>query len=303
LQGTVVWMDGELVPWDQAKVHISSNSLHYGSAVFEGVRGYYHDGEIYVFKLREHIRRLIESAKIIMLKNPYSEKDLIEATVRTLRENRYTTNVYIRPILYGGENVMTLDPQEVPVRAAILTFPLDKFFKKFGLRVGVSTWRRVPDTSLPPRAKASANYLNSMLATRDARQAGYDEAILLDQNGYVSEGPGENIFLVKDRMISTPPASSAILEGITRGTVITLARDLGYQVVERPISRVELYTADELFFTGTAVEIQPIIEVDGRVVADGQPGAVTKQLYELYQRVVRGLEPRYRSWLTPVYNR
>ncbi len=303
MQGSVVWMDGEFVPWDQAKIHISSNSLHYGSAVFEGVRGYYHEGEIYIFKLREHIRRLIESAKIIMMRNHYKERDLIEAAVRTVRENRYSTNVYIRPIIYGGENVMTLDIQEVPVRAAILTFPLDKFFNKFGLRVGVSAWRRVPDTSLPPRAKAAANYLNSMLATRDAKQAGYDEAILLDHNGYVSEGPGENIFLVKDRVISTPPASSAILEGITRGTVMTMARDLGYQVVERPISRVELYTADELFFTGTAVEIQPIIEVDGRVVADGQPGEVTRQLYELYQKVVRGLEPRYRSWLTPVYNR
>lgn len=299
----VVWMDGELVPWEHAKIHIASNSLHYGSAVFEGIRGYYHEGEIYIFKLREHIRRLMESAKIIMLRNHYTEKELVEATLRTLRENRYSTNVYIRPIIYGGENVMTLDLQEVPVRAAVLTFPLDKFFNKFGLRVGVSTWRRIPDTSLPPRAKASANYLNSMLATRDARQAGYDEAILLDQAGYVSEGPGENIFLVKDRVLNTPPASSAILEGITRGTVITLARDLGYHVVERPISRVELYTADELFFTGTAVEIQPILEVDGRSVAGGQPGEITLQLHELYQRVVRGLEHRYRGWLTPVYGR
>jgi branched-chain amino acid aminotransferase len=296
-------MDGELVPWDQAKIHISTNALHYGSAVFEGIRGYYHEGELYVFKLREHVRRLIDSARIIMMRNHYTEKDLVDATVLTLRENRYTTNVYIRPIIYAGENVMTLDIAEVPVRAAILTFPLEKFFPKFGLRVGVSSWRRLPDTSMPPRAKAAANYLNSMLATREARQAGYDEAILLDQSGYVSEGPGENIFLVKDRLLSTPPASSAILEGITRGTIITLARDLGYQVVERQISRVELYTADEIFFTGTAVEVQPVIEVDGRVVGDGQPGPVTKQVYDLYQRVVRGQEYRYRSWLTPVYNR
>ncbi|MEM4416961.1 MAG: branched-chain amino acid transaminase, partial [Nitrososphaerota archaeon] len=263
---SAVWMDGELVPWDQAKIHISTNALHYGSAVFEGIRGYYHEGEIYVFKLREHIRRLIDSARIVMLRNRYTERELVDATILTLRENRYATNVYIRPIIYAGENVMTLDIAEVPVRAAILTFPLDKFFKKFGLRVGVSSWRRLPDTSMPPRAKAAANYLNSMLATREARMAGFDEAILLDQSGFVSEGPGENIFLVKDDVLSTPPASSAILEGITRGTVMTLARDLGYQVVERQISRVELYTADELFFTGTAVEIQPIIEVDGRAV-------------------------------------
>ena len=296
-------MDGELVPWDQAKIHISTNALHYGSAVFEGIRGYYHEGEIYVFKLREHIRRLIDSARIVMLRNRYTERELVDATILTLRENRYSTNVYIRPIIYAGENVMTLDIAEVPVRAAILTFPLDKFFKKFGLRVGVSSWRRLPDTSMPPRAKAAANYLNSMLATREARMAGFDEAILLDQSGFVSEGPGENIFLVKDGVLSTPPASSAILEGITRGTVMTLARDLGYQVVERQISRVELYTADELFFTGTAVEIQPIIEVDGRAVGDGQPGPVTRRIYDLYQRVVRGQEHRYRSWLTPVYGR
>ncbi|MEM1947765.1 MAG: branched-chain amino acid transaminase [Candidatus Caldarchaeum sp.] len=298
-----VWMDGELVPWEQAKVHVSVNALHYGTAVFEGIRGYFHENEIYVFRLREHIKRLVESAKIVMLKNPYSVDQLVGAVVHTIFHNGYRSNVYIRPIIYAGENIMSLNALNLPVRAAILVFPLDKFFSKQGLRVCVSSWRRLPDSSMPPRAKASANYLNSILASTEAHMMGYDEAILLDQSGYVSEGAGENIFIVKNEVLSTPPISSSILEGITRDSVIKLASDMGFRVLERPITRTELYTADELFFTGTAAEVTPIIEVDGRTIGNGAVGPVTKQLMEKYQRVVRGLEPAYRSWLTSVYGR
>lgn len=298
-----VWMDGEIVPWEQAKVHVSVNALHYGSAVFEGIRGYYHENEIYVFRLREHLKRLVDSAKVVMLKNPYTVEQLIEFTLQTIRQNGYKSNIYIRPIIYAGENLMSLNALDLPVRMAILVFPLEKFFSKQGLRVCVSSWRRLPDTSMPPRAKASANYLNSILASTEARQSGYDEAILLDQEGFVSEGAGENIFLVKSNTLHTPPASSSILEGITRDTVMTLASDMGFKVVERQISRTELYTADELFFTGTAAEITPILEVDGRKIADGLAGPVTTKLMEKYQKVVRGLEPNYRKWLTPVYGR
>ncbi|MDW8359836.1 MAG: branched-chain amino acid transaminase [Candidatus Caldarchaeum sp.] len=298
-----VWMDGELVPWEQAKVHVSVNALHYGSAVFEGCRGYYHNNEIYLFRLREHLKRLVDSARIIMLNNPYTVDQLQQAVVRTVRENGYNSNIYVRPVIYAGENIMSLNASELPVHAFIIVFQFDKFFTKQGLRVCVSSWRRLPDTSMPPRAKSSANYLNSILASTEARKAGYDEAILLDQSGFVSEGAGENIFLVKDGVINTPSTSSAILEGITRDAVITLATDMGYKVVERPITRTELYTADELFFTGTAVEILPILEVDGRTVGDGSAGPVTKQLTEKYFRVVRGQEPNYRRWLTPVYGR
>ncbi|MCS7136746.1 MAG: branched-chain-amino-acid transaminase, partial [Candidatus Caldarchaeum sp.] len=207
------------------------------------------------------------------------------------------------PIIYAGENIMSLNAVELPVRAAVLVFPLEKFFSKQGLRVCVSSWRRLPDSSMPPRAKASANYLNSILASTEARQQGYDEAVLLDQAGYVSEGAGENIFLVKNEILITPPASSSILEGITRDTVIKLSTDMGYRVVERPISRTELYTADELFFTGTAAEVTPIVEVDGRKIGDGLPGPITQKLAEKYHRIVRGLEPNYGKWLTPVYGR
>ncbi|MCS7110022.1 MAG: branched-chain amino acid transaminase [Candidatus Caldarchaeum sp.] len=298
-----VWMDGELVPWEDAKVHVSVNALHYGTAVFEGIRGYFHDNEIYVFRLIEHLRRLVDSAKIVMLKNPYSAEQLREAVIQTIRQNGYRTNVYIRPIVYAGENIMSLNAQNLPVHAAIIVFPLEKFFSKPGLRVCVSSWRRLPDSSMPPRAKASANYLNSVLASTEARQMGYDEALLLDQSGYVSEGAGENIFLVKNDVLHTPPTSSSILEGITRDSVMTLASDMGYKVVERQISRTELYTADELFFTGTAAEITPILEVDGRKIGGGTPGPVTQKLAEKYQKVVRGLEPNYRRWLTSVYGR
>lgn len=296
-------MDGEIVPWEQAKIHVSVNALHYGTAVFEGIRGYYHDDEIYIFRLREHLRRLVDSAKIVMLKNPYTVEQLFESVLQTVRQNGYKTNIYIRPIIYAGENIMSLNAVELPVRAAVLVFPLEKFFSKQGLRVCVSSWRRLPDSSMPPRAKASANYLNSILASTEARQQGYDEAVLLDQAGYVSEGAGENIFLVKNEILITPPASSSILEGITRDTVIKLSTDMEYRVVERLISRTELYTADELFFTGTAAEITPIVEVDGRKIGDGLPGPITQKLAEKYYRVVRGLEPNYRKWLTPVYGR
>uniref|UniRef100_A0A7C5Q7K5 Branched-chain-amino-acid aminotransferase n=1 Tax=Caldiarchaeum subterraneum TaxID=311458 RepID=A0A7C5Q7K5_CALS0 len=296
-------MDGELVPWENAKVHVTVNALHYGSAVFEGIRGYYHDNELYVFRLREHLKRLVDSAKILMLKNPYTVENLEQAVVRTIRENRFTSNVYIRPVIYAGENLMSLNARDLPVHAFVIVFPFEKFFSKLGLRVCVSAWRRLPDTSMPPRAKATANYLNSILASTEARMAGYDEAILLDQRGLVSEGAGENIFLVKNGVIVTPSTASAILEGITRDSVITLATDMGYRVVERDVSRTELYTADEIFFSGTAVEILPILEVDGRMVGDGTPGPITKALTEKYHRVVRGLEPAYRRWLTPVYGK
>ncbi len=295
-------MDGELIPWEHAKIHVSVNALHYGSAVFEGIRGYFHDNQLYVFRLKEHLRRLLDSAKILMLKNSYTVEELEKAVIRTIRENDFRSNVYIRPLIYAGGNIMSLNMLDLPVHALIIVFPFDKFFTKPGLDVCVSSWRRIPDTSMPPRAKATANYLNSILASTEARKVGYDEAILLDQHGFVSEGAGENIFLVKNGLINTPAASSSILEGITRDTIIKIANDMGYRVVERSILRTELYTADELFFTGTAAEILPILSVDGRTVGDGSPGPITKELMEKYHRIVRGLEPRYRSWLTPVYD-
>ncbi|MEM1963630.1 MAG: branched-chain amino acid transaminase [Candidatus Caldarchaeum sp.] len=296
-----VWMDGELVPWEQAKVHVTVNALHYGTAVFEGIRGYSHNDEIYVFRLRDHLKRLVESAKIIMFNNPYTVEQLQDAVIKTIRANGYRSNVYIRPIIYAGENIMSLNARDLPIRASVIVFPLEKFFAKTGLRVCVSSWRRLPDTSMPPRAKAAANYLNSILASTEAKMMGYDEALLLDHQGYVSEGAGENLFLVKNEVLATPPTSSSILEGITRDTVIKMASDEGFRVVERPISRTELYTADELFFTGTAAEITPIVEVDGRKIGDGAVGPVTSRLRKLYDNTVRGLEPRYKGWLTPVY--
>jgi len=277
----VVWMDGELLPWADAKVHVMTHALHYGTAVFEGIRAYHEQDELFVFRLKDHMQRLVNSAHIIGFKCRYSAQQLSEAAVRLLRENRFKTSVYIRPLVFVGAGGVGLDFRGRDVQTAIIAVPFSSYFEKTGLRVCVSSWRRVPETSLPPRAKAAANYLNSALATVDARVAGFDEAILLDQEGYVSEGSGENIFLVRHNTLNTPPLSSSILEGITRETVMRLATDAGYTVRERVISRSELYVADELFFTGSAAEVQPILEVDNRKIADGQPGKVTKQLMEM----------------------
>jgi branched-chain amino acid aminotransferase len=295
-----IWMDGELVPWHEAKVHVFTHSLHYGSAIFEGIKAYESDGDLYIFRLEDHMRRLLRSAALIHLACDYSPEKLCEAAIELLRANGFREQVYIRPLLYIGPYGISLDYSRFRTHVAILAFPFRAYFDKQGLRVCTSSWRRLPESSVPLHAKAAANYLNLSLATIEARRAGYDEAILLDQEGYVSEGAGENVFLVKQGRLITPSPASSILLGITRDTVMTLARDRGLQVEERRVARSELYEADEVFFTGTATEIQPILEVDNVPVGDGKPGRVTRELSELYSRIVRGKERAYLHWLTRI---
>lgn len=296
-----VWMDGRFVEWEKATVHVSVHALHYGTAVFEGIRAYM-GKNLYVFRLPEHLNRLMSSAKMLGLKSPYSVRELSDAIVELLRKNEFKTDLYIRPLLYVGRGSIGLDISKNEVNALIFAFPFPRYFEKpEGLKVCVSSWRRIDDDSSPPMAKVSGNYVNSVLATMEARRAGYDEAIFLDQKGYVSEGPGENIFLVRNGSLATPPLCASILEGITRNTVMELAREEGFKVEERMISRGELYLADELFFTGSAAEIMPIVEVDGRPVGEGKPGEITLRVRERFIKIVRGEDESHKEWLTPIY--
>lgn len=296
-----IWLDGELVECTRASVHVLTHALHYGTAVFEGIRGYWGGGDLYVFRLRDHVARMISSARIVGLGLEMGAEDLEKAVILVVRANSFRENIYIRPIAFAGEGGIALDISKIPVRVAVAALPFGQYLKPRGVRAKVVSWRRVPSYSLPVMAKASGIYLNSVVALREAVSAGYDEAILLDWRGFVAEGSGENVFVVKRGRIYTPPTSASILEGITRDTVIRIAPDLGLEVVEKDLVREDLYTADEVFFTGTAAEITPVVEIDGRPVGTGSPGPVAEKLAEYYRAIVTGRMKKYFEWLTPVY--
>jgi len=295
-----IWMDGELVEWSEAKVHIMTHALHYGTAVFEGIRGYWDRGVLKLFRLKDHITRLFNSAKIFYMNIPYTQAQVEEAIVETVKANSIRDNCYIRPIVYRGYGVVGLNPLKAPVKVAIAVFPFGKYLEEKGVKCCVSSWRRIAIDSQPPAAKVCGNYVNSCLAKMEAVLNGFDEAIFLDSHGYVCEGTGENIFIVKNGIISTPPIVSGILEGITRDTVMRIAEDLGFKVQERLIARSELYTCDEAFFTGTAAEITPIVSIDNRVVGDGSPGPITRKIRDQYFKVVLGNVGKYKNWISEV---
>lgn len=298
-----IWFDGKVVPADQAKISVKTHALHYGTAVFEGIRAYYRDNELYVFRLGEHSERFLKSAKMLHMGLKQTAGEISEGLVELLRANGFRKNVYIRPIAFVGEGGINLDYRNYVKHVAAFAFPFNSYFERSGLRVSTSSWRRVSLSSMMPRAKAAGNYLNSAIATVEAKLAGYDEALLLDDHGRVSEGAGENVFIVNEGALVTPPVYAAILEGITRQTTITIAGELGLKVNERPMDRSELYTADEVFFTGTAAEIEAVLEVDGRKVGDGTPGKITKELKAAYTKVVTAKSPKHKAWLTPVYGK
>lgn len=296
-----IWMDGELVPWDEAQVHVLTHTLHYGSGVFEGIRAYETTRGPAIFRLREHIHRLFDSAKIFMIDIPFTEQELIEATRETVRVNG-VQSCYIRPIAFLGYGEMGLNPLPCEVRVSIAVWPWGSYLGDEGVRNGVnvkvSSWKRHDPNSLPPAAKGTGMYINSSMAKVEALKAGYDEAILLSPQGHVSECTGENIFIVKDGKIITPPISAGALEGITQSTIHTIARDLGIDYTVQHLLRSDLYTADEAFLSGTAAEIVPIRSVDDRVVGD--PGPVTRQLQDMYFATVRGEVDQYKDWLDHV---
>jgi len=297
-----IWKNGEIVKWDQAKIHILSHVIHYGTGVFEGIRGYWSGDNLYVFRLEEHIDRLFESSELYFMDPGYTKKELSEATVELLRENNIESDCYIRPLVYRGYGKIGLNPLEAPVETAIIGFPFGKYIEAEGARCCVSSWRRIPTDVLPPESKACGNYINSVLAKVEAVKNGFDEAIFLDHDGYVSEGSGENLFIVKDDVVITPPTYSSILIGITRDTVMRLCYDMEVKVQERPITRTELIHAEEAFFSGTAAEITPIVEVDHHKIGDGDTGEFTKKLMDSFQEIVRGKISNYKDWLTPVYD-
>ena len=296
-----IWMDGELVDWDAATVHVLTHSLHYGTAVFEGIRAYRTAGGPAVFRLTEHVARLLRSAKLLSIEVPYSVDELIEAVRSTVAASGQD-DCYIRPLVYLGYGEMGLNPLASPVRVSVAVWPWGAYLGDEGIANGIrlktSSWARHDPRSLPTAAKATGMYINSSLAKVEALRGGYDEALLCTTDGYVSEGTGENVFLVSDGALVTPPSSAvAALSGITADTVITIARDLGYPVRQELLRRSDVYLADEAFLTGTAAEIVPIASLDDRPLGSGRPGPVTKAIQEVYFAAVRGKTERYKDWL------
>ena len=295
-----IWMDGKFVPWEKANVHVLTHTLHYGLGVFEGIRCYNTQKGPAVFRLRDHIERLENSARLVGIELPYSIEELMSAVKETIRANRIE-ECYIRPIAFYGYGAMGLNPEGAQVNVAIAVWPWGTYLGEEGLERGirakVSPWVRIDSRILPPQAKLVANYANSIFAKRDALASGYDEAILLNLKGFVAEGPGENVFIVKGGRLITPPISSGALEGITRDSVLKIAGDEGMGLEERDIRKEELYEADEAFFTGTAAEITPIREIDGRPIGGGRRGKVTEILQRIFFNTVRGREPKYEAWL------
>lgn len=297
-----IWMDGKLVAFEESKVHVLTHALHYGIGVFEGIRAYETaDGRSAVFRLHEHIRRLHDSAHILLMEIPFQADQLEKACVEVMKANALRAG-YIRPLAFFGTGSMGVGATN-PVQVIVAAWPWGAYLSEDGLKRGIrakiSSFSRMHVNVQMVRAKISGQYVNSFLATREATLAGYEEAILLDTDGYVAEGPGENIFIVKNGVLQTPPLSSAVLAGITRDSVLRIAKDLGIPAKEEKFTRDTLYLADEVFMSGTAAEVTPVREVDNRRIGKGEPGPVTKKVQETFFRAVRGEEPRYREWLFP----
>jgi len=300
----VIWMNGELVPYEDAKVHVLTHALHYGTSVFEGVRAYETpDGGTGVFRHADHIDRLFRSAALYHMDVPFSKDEIRAATFETITRNGLKS-CYIRPLVYRGAGPMGLYPLDCPVDVFIAVWEWGSYLgdegKKNGIRAAVVSWRKIGQDALIPIAKANGQYLNSVLAKIESEKAGYEEGILLDQRGFVCEGTGENLFIVKDGKIATPGFNSSILGGINRLSAITIAQDLGYEVVERDVARGELYIADEIFMTGTAAELTPIREVDDLPVGQGEAGPVTREIQAAFEDALHGRSERYADWLDRV---
>ncbi|HEY1694395.1 MAG TPA: branched-chain amino acid transaminase [Polyangiaceae bacterium] len=299
-----IWLDGNFVDWDAANVHVMTHSLHYGLAAFEGIRAYKRaDGASYVFRLREHIDRLFDSCKMCLLKPEFTREQVMSVCAETLRVNGMPEG-YLRPMVYVGEGAMGIYAPNNPIRTAVIAWKWGAYLGeealKNGIRAKVSSFARHHINVSLAKAKMTGQYTNSVLAKREAKLAGYDEAILLDASGFVSEGSGENIFVVRKGVLHTPDLSCSILEGITRDTVITLARELGLTVAEDRLTRDQLWLADEVFFTGTAAEVTPVREIDNRTVGDGTVGPLTKKIQQRFFEVVRGSDTSHPEWLTRI---
>ena len=297
-----VWFDGKYVLMEKAKVPITTHAIHYGTSIFEGIRAYWNGENLHVFRLDEHVKRFRRSGQFYNITLNFSDVEITDAIIGVCRKNKIKKSCYIRPFYFVGDYGINLHVTEKdPTNVAIITFPFGDLFNKNGITAGVVSWRKFSDASTPPQAKMGGNYLNSIIATQEAKRNGVDEAILLDHNGNVSEAPGENIFIVREGQLSTPSLASSALEGITRDAIINIARDLDIDVVERDIARSELNISDEIFLTGTAAEITPVIEIDSKRIGNGKPGDITTKMMQEYTDIVMNKNDDYEHWLTEVY--
>ena len=300
-----IWMDGALVDWEKATTHVLSHTLHYGTGAFEGIRAYKTPNGVAVFRLREHMERLHRSCKILMMDIPFTVDELCDATTEVVRVNDLSEGCYIRPLVYLGYGEMGIYPLSSPVNTVIAAWPWGAYLGEEGLENGVkmkiSSWSRHHPNSMPTASKTVGGYVNSSLAKVEALKAGYDEAIMLGTDGHISECTGENLFIVRDgQLISPPPSEAGALRGITQASIVKIANDLGHSVSFETMRRDDLYLAEEAFLTGTAAEVVPIGSVDDRLVGDGRPGPITKEIQTTYFQAVRGMRPQYESWLTRV---
>ncbi|MDQ3241468.1 MAG: branched-chain amino acid transaminase, partial [Actinomycetota bacterium] len=297
-QADYIWMNGDFVPWDEAQVHVLTHALHYGTGVFEGIRAYETERGPAIFRHHEHLERLRRSAALYYMELPYQLDKLREATHELIVRNGLSS-CYIRPLVYRGHGPMGLDPLSNPVEVSIAVWEWGSYLgdeaKSRGVRAKVSSWRRISPDSLIPHAKASGQYLNSVLAKIEVSHAGYEEAILLDDHGHVCEGTAENIFVVQDGRIVTPPQTASILDGISRRSIIQIARDLGFEVVERDVARAELTLADEVFMTGTGAELTPVREIDDHPIGGGEVGPITREVQRVFDDALCGRAERYRE--------
>ena len=297
-----IWFDGKLIPLDKAKIPVTTHAIHYGTSIFEGIRAYWNSKNLYVFRLNEHAKRFRNSGKFYNITLNFSDKQIQNAVIDLCKKNKIKKSCYIRPFYFVGQYGINLHvTKNAPTHTAIFSFPFGDLFNKNGISATISKWRKFSDISTPTQAKMGGNYLNSILATQDAKQRGFEEAILLDQSGNVSEAPGENIFLVKNNRLVTPSLSSSALDGITRKSIITLAKDMKLKVNVRKVSKKELKTADEIFLSGTAAEITPIIKIDKRKIGSGKVGNITKLFMDTYSDIVMNKNKKYSNWLTAVY--
>ena len=297
-----IWFDGKLVPVNMAKVPVTTHAIHYGTSIFEGIRAYWNSKNLYVFRLKDHIKRFRNSGKFYNITLNFSNKQIENAVIDLCKKNKIKKSCYIRPFYFVGQYGINLHvTKKAPTHTAIFTFPFGDLFNKNGISATISKWRKFSDMSTPTQAKMGGNYLNSILATQDAKLKGFDEAILLDLSGNVSEAPGENIFLVKNDELITPPLSSSALNGITRRSIITLAKDMNLKIRVQKISKKELKLADEIFLAGTAAEITPIIKIEKKMIGDGKAGNITKLFMNTYSDIVMNKNENYSHWLTTVY--
>jgi branched-chain amino acid aminotransferase len=299
-QADLIWQNGELVAWEDAKVHVLTHGLHYGTGVFEGERAYDTPQGPAIFRHLDHLERLVKSAELYYMPIPFTVEELRSATHELIVANELR-ECYIRPLAFRGYGQMGLYPLDAPVEVIIAVWPWGAYLgeegKQQGVRAKISSWRRISHDSLIPHSKASGQYLNSVLAKIEASKAGYQEAILLDHHGFVCEGSGENIYAVREGKIVTPPHTAGILDGISRKSIIKIAQDHDYEVVERDLARAELYLADEVFLSGTAAELVPVREIDDHTIGSGEPGPITREIQRVFDDALHGRDPRYAGWL------